>query len=433
VPVAAVLAAGVWRLWQRHEEAVEAQRQQDAEVARQLVDAERQRAWEAEQLRIVAASRQRDEEARQRKELARQRVPEVQARARDLGRQGRFDAALTAMQDLLRETDAPELRETKVDVLNNAGRWNEAYLELKKLLAQRPEEAYLHTWAANFALNLEGVKAAVPHFEQAARLMPSNTTYQTALAGLYVKAGRADEGFALFETILAEDSECIDCWFGYGDSLFAAGQFERAIGLFRKAVEQFPESSRHRFLLGFCLDAVAQKTSDRSKQREAATHYRKSLELQPMARSRAAQRILEITGERVPPELEAMSADEVELEPHGNVHVVRATINGVEGRFILDTGASETCVFSHTARRFQLKSTRRVAEAKTANGRIQAPVLYGTVQVGKQRQLRAVILLLPPGERDGIDGLLGSDFMKTFGGQIDLPRRRLILRGEREG
>ena len=426
-PVALVVLAAGWAGWRHYERLREDREQVRAEQARQLAETEREQAEQAERVRQAEAVQKRETELLN-------RVPEVNARARDYLRRGDFTTGLSVISELLRQIDSPELLETKVDLLNNAGRWNEAYLELQKLLKLRPAEAYLHAAAANFAQTLTGPAAALPHLDSAAKREPRNSRYQVARANRYILAGRVDEGLAQFEQLIADDPSNIDAWYSYGDSLYGVGRYEQAVELFRRAVQQFPESSRHWFLLGLALDAWGNKVHDRQKQTEAALHYRKSLELHPMARSTAAKRIFEVTGERVPPELETLHSQEFALESAGNVHFVRVSINGIEGRFLLDTGSSYTSVNHDSSARFKLRPTRRVAEVKIANNStIQVPVAYASVQMGRNTQHSATVLLLPPGEKNEFDGLLGGDFLRAFNGTIDVEHGRLILRGAVEG
>lgn len=425
LPLVAVLLTGAWVFWRTQESRREVQRAAMAEDQRRSYERVQEQLVQEEKTRqLEAALRHQDE--------LRNRIPEVEARARDYLRRGDFALGLSLVDELLRQVESPDLLEAKVDLLNNAGRWSEAYLELQKLLRLRPDAAHLHLAAAGFARTLNGPKAALAHLDEAIRLEPNNTSYRIARANLCLRAGRVDQGVAAFEEMLAEDRDCVDCWYNYGDSLFAIGRHAQAVGVFRRAVDLFPDSSRHWFLLGMALDAWGREERDRPRQLEAAGCYRRSLELHPMPRSVAAHRILEITGQPVPAALEALATDTVVLEPWGTVYVVRVSINGVEGRFLLDTGASYTCVNRDAMRRFDLRATRRVAEVRIAsNETIQAPVAYAPVRVGENTQQRATILILPKGRQDGLDGLLGSDFLKAFNGKIDVQNRRLILNGER--
>lgn len=108
------------------------------------------------------------------------------------------------------------------------------------------------------------------------------------------------------------------------------------------------------------------------------------------------------------------------------------SINGVEGRFVVDSGASYTTVSESAARRFKLKPSRSRVEVHTANGTIQVPVAYGNVQVGPSNKLNGAVVLLMPDNKDrDADGLLGNDFLWRFEPQIDHQNHRLILRGYR--
>lgn len=107
------------------------------------------------------------------------------------------------------------------------------------------------------------------------------------------------------------------------------------------------------------------------------------------------------------------------------------SINGVEGRFVVDSGASLISVTASAARRFKLTPTRSRVEAHTANGTIQVPVACGNVQVGQFKLNGAPVLLMPDNEDLDADGLLGNDFLWRFEPEIDTRGHRLILRGYR--
>jgi tetratricopeptide (TPR) repeat protein len=358
------------------------------------------------------------------------RIPEVNARAKDLLLQGKFAEGLAAVEEILRQVESAELLETKVDLLHNSGKWNEAYATLLRLLKLRPEAAYLHYLAGTFALRLSGREKALPHFEAAAKLEPHNTSYQILLAKLYIQSGRMAQGTTLFQNLIVNDPQCMDCWYSFGDALFGAQQEAKAVAIFRVAIEQIPDNYLHYFNLALALDNWGSRLQDKAKLQEAAAHYRRSLELRPMPNSVAARRIFDLTGQQVPPALEAKQFDEVPLQFGGKVKIIQVRINGVAGRFVLDTGASYTAVFREVAERYKLSATSRLMESSTANGVIQTPVAYARVEVGRQKLERAVVLLLPDRKgNDGTDGLLSMDFLEKFDWQIPQGQYRLIFRG----
>ena len=176
-----------------------------------------------------AKSRQEQLEEQQRQDAALAKVAQVNAQARDCLARRNFERGLELVDELLNVVEAPELLETKVDLLNNAGRGNEAYLVLQRLLELRPDAAYLQFVAAAFATHLKGAEAALHHYEEAARFEPANNVYQITLANAYVQQRRVEDGFALFAKLVEQDPNCLECWYNYGNSLFGAGQYERTV------------------------------------------------------------------------------------------------------------------------------------------------------------------------------------------------------------
>lgn len=183
-----------------------------------------------------------------------EKVARVLASVRDSLQEKEYMQGLESLDALLLWTNAPALRELRVDLLFAASRLNEALLELKRLLQLKPEEAPLHVAAANMARNLEGVSASIPFLETAARLSPQNTSYQLALARTYLEAGNAVQGTNLFERLLQEDPNSMECWYGYGDALAQRGRTEASVAVFRRAVAAHEDNFRHHYHLGLALE-----------------------------------------------------------------------------------------------------------------------------------------------------------------------------------
>ncbi len=149
-----------------------------------------------------------------------------------------------------------------------------------------------------------------------------------------------------------------------------------------------------------------------------------------MPRSVAARRILEITGKQVPPELEGQSEDVFTLEEEGGALYIRARVNGVDGRFLLDTGASALSLYRSATRRFNVGPSARTAEIQTANGDIQVPVAHGELELGKHKVANVTIMLIPDGSDHGIDGLFGLEALHVLNAEIERGNRRLVVRGK---
>ena len=118
---------------------------------------------------------------------------------------------------------------------------------------------------------------------------------------------------------------------------------------------------------------------------------------------------------------------------------MKATINGVKGRFILDTGASDTLVSETSFEQFKLKvedSDVKVTGAGASNMDSQVSK-KNSLAIGKWKAERAVIVLfnlthvnkgLSSLDVEPIDGIIGTDILKKAKAIIDYEKKYLYLK-----
>ena len=118
---------------------------------------------------------------------------------------------------------------------------------------------------------------------------------------------------------------------------------------------------------------------------------------------------------------------------------MKATINGVKGRFILDTGASNTLVSETSFEQFKLKvedSDVKVTGAGASNMDSQVSK-KNSLAIGKWKAERAVIVLfnlthvnkgLSSLDVEPIDGIIGTDILKKAKAIIDYEKKYLYLK-----
>ena len=122
-----------------------------------------------------------------------------------------------------------------------------------------------------------------------------------------------------------------------------------------------------------------------------------------------------------------------------NHYVVVATLNGVNGRFILDTGASSTCVSTELAVHFHLnaKPSEEKASSASANELYTEVAHHNTLKIGswssKRRSvvlfdLQAVNLALQKLEIESVDGIIGADILQSTKAVIDYQNDWLYLK-----
>ena len=107
-----------------------------------------------------------------------------------------------------------------------------------------------------------------------------------------------------------------------------------------------------------------------------------------------------------------------------NHYVVVATLNGVEGRFILDTGASNTCVSTELAMHFHLNArpSEEKASSASANELDTEVAHHNKLVIGswssKRRSvvlfdMQAVNLALQKLDIETVDGIIGADILQS--------------------
>ena len=122
-----------------------------------------------------------------------------------------------------------------------------------------------------------------------------------------------------------------------------------------------------------------------------------------------------------------------------NHYVVITTLNGIEGRFILDTGASNTCVSSELTAQFHLnaKPSEEKASSASANELDTEVAHHNELMIGSwYSQRRSVVLFdmqavnhaLQKLDIENVDGIIGADVLKSTKAVIDYNNNWLYLK-----
>jgi hypothetical protein len=118
---------------------------------------------------------------------------------------------------------------------------------------------------------------------------------------------------------------------------------------------------------------------------------------------------------------------------------VTATINGVKGRFILDTGASNTCIGLDKIEFFKLNSKDSKIKAAGAGATEMLTKLStkNIIEIGKwYKQKQKIVLFdlvhvneaLTSHQAMPVDGIIGADILKKGRAVIDYHKKRLYLK-----
>lgn len=122
-----------------------------------------------------------------------------------------------------------------------------------------------------------------------------------------------------------------------------------------------------------------------------------------------------------------------------NHYVLVATLNGVEGRFILDTGASTTCVSTELTAHFHLnaKPSKEKASSASANELDTEVAHHNELVIGSWSSKRRSVVLfdmqavnhaLQKLDIKSVDGIIGADILQSTKAVIDYQNDWLYLK-----
>ena len=118
---------------------------------------------------------------------------------------------------------------------------------------------------------------------------------------------------------------------------------------------------------------------------------------------------------------------------------IKATINGVKGVFILDTGASSSCVGFNSIEHFKLSVIDSEIKAVGAGASNMVTKLSksNTLEIGPWKKQRVALVLfnlshvnegLINHNANPVDGIIGADILKKGKGIIDYEKKYLYLK-----
>lgn len=345
------------------------------------------------------------------------------AKAQDACGRQFLDTCLLRVNQALALREKPEYLRLKFNVLSSQAKTHEGKETLEQLIRLEPNNAHYYYLRSGLAKTTGNPALALESIEKAIALQPDNGDYQIAKATLLVEQDRRDEAIPIYEKLVAAQPHYYYYWNQYALSYSVYGLWEQALEIRQRGLAMNPKDYLQVFGLARLYDEMGQAA-------EAAAMYRRSLELHPLENSIAARRFFEITGKRVPPELENAVTDTMKIETRGNLTYVMADINGEKGRFLLDTGASISIIFNNKAPRYRLIPLSQVMTAETANGFVQAPLVYGHLRLGKHDIENVRFAVLKDLSNKAVDGIIGMDVLGLFRFEIDRGQGLLTLRSQ---
>ena len=121
-----------------------------------------------------------------------------------------------------------------------------------------------------------------------------------------------------------------------------------------------------------------------------------------------------------------------------NHYLLKACINGVEGKFILDSGASSSCICLSLESKFKIDSKENKIKASSATSNMEDTRLSknNTIELRKWRSkinlvsidMTHINRVLSEKETESVDGIIGADVLKKSKAVIDYESNKLYLK-----
>jgi predicted aspartyl protease len=121
-----------------------------------------------------------------------------------------------------------------------------------------------------------------------------------------------------------------------------------------------------------------------------------------------------------------------------NHYLLKACINGVEGKFILDSGASSSCICLSLESKFKIDSKENKIKASSATSNMEGTRLSknNTIKIGKWISIISLVSIdmthinsvLNEKVTESVDGIIGADVLKKSKAVIDYESNKLYLK-----
>ena len=121
-----------------------------------------------------------------------------------------------------------------------------------------------------------------------------------------------------------------------------------------------------------------------------------------------------------------------------NHYLLKACINGVEGKFILDSGASSSCICLSLENKFKIDSKENKIKASSATSNMEDTRLSknNAIKIRKWRSKISLVSIdmthinkvLSEKETESVDGIVGADVLKKSKAVIDYESNKLYLK-----
>lgn len=346
------------------------------------------------------------------------------AKAQDHFRQQNLDKAEAEIEEALKYNKCAKNYFIEAQILAGQGFLNEASEAVSEALKKEPQNDKYLFLSGQLHSSLGQHKEALELFTTANKLAPKVIEYKKGIGDEYLSLREFDKAAIIYEEILKLEPKDRDYWINLAVVYNRQEKLDKGLEVKLRALDKLPDDAYLWYQVG--AQYVVMKNT-----KEATQAFQKALELDP-----------NIGGEEIIAAIEngSLYNDSSKQKAERKEYVIPVhfyqghalidvKINGYRGAFLVDTGASDTCIFQDFLTKYELKFPKSafLTQYQTAGGLISVPVTYADLKIGDLSLKSHKMAILKSAPFTNINGIIGMSVLQKYNMQIDNSKHVLRL------
>lgn len=343
--------------------------------------------------------------------------------AKDLFQRGHYEQAVKKLEFLPSKENLEDYYYTKMMALFRLRRFYEAEknsIELLKINDKNPIYYYqislIHYNNLNFDKSRDNLIKAVD-------LEPENISYKLSLARILTRTKQNNEALKYYKQVREQDPNFEVAWAEAASIYEEKKQYQKALKLREEAAEKFSNNLYDQIMLAKLYEKI-------NKKQKAIALYKIAASMDKYERTDARRKLNKLTGKKNVYKFETITS-KIPIKFKSNLAIINVKLNGIEGRFLIDTGASSSVIYKNLAQKYNLTTFQHVnGILEMADGQKEfAPLAYGDFQLGKIKMKNIRIFIMPAKKKSyfKFDGIIGMNLLNKLDFYIDKDQKCLIL------
>ena len=309
----------------------------------------------------------------------------------------------------------------KYNVQINQGNLYQAEETCQILLKKYPKDAFINYLLSLIYLNTGDREKTEQYLKEANNLSPENIDYKISLANFYTQIGQYNKALELFEQLKNVLPGYEIAWASIAFIYEEQNELEKALKYRKEAAEKFNTNAYDLYMLARLYERMGQYEN-------AAKYYGKTIEVDSNNSTDSKTKYFQLMGKPYH-SLAVFKTENIPYISSNNLMIIKASVKGVEGKFLVDTGASRSVLYSNFVKKHNIKyKTNLAGIVASANGTKNiVPMANVDITIGNllfKDNLSFIIF----DDNAQFDGIIGNDILSNADYYIDRTNKIITIR-----